>query len=180
MQRRRARVCAAVAFVLASATARGETIELAPGPAEVGFRAYGLGLLPIDGRFTRFHGALAFHRPDHADCTVTLTVDLQSLVMDQASVRDDVLGPDEMDAAQFPRLTYAGRCQAEKIAGELTLRGVTHPFALSIAWTPDQAKASGHLRRAEWGMTGKPLLAGSTVRIDVAVSLAPPGRQAAR
>lgn len=155
----------------AAPPAAAERIELLPAGSEVAFRAYGLGLLPLDGRFTRFRGWLRYARPDHADCMVELQIEVPSLTMGQESVRDEILGPDFMDAAQFPGMTYRGACEASNLEGMLTMHGVTRPFALSLDWSERQGVAEGNLRRSEWGVSGMPILAGPTVRIRVTAPL---------
>ncbi len=165
------------AFLACTATtaqAAPHQIALAPPATEVDFRAYGLGLLPIDARFTRFTGTLTYDPDDHAACRVELTVDAASLLTQDAPLRDTITGPDFMDAARFPSLNYAGTCQANAIAGTLGMHGVTRPFSLSLAWTHDAVMAEGSLQRAEWGMTAMPILGGRTVRIRVTVPLSGP------
>lgn len=149
------------------------TVTLSPGDSTVAFRAYGLGLLPLDGHFTRFHGQFSYDPHDPARCAVALQVDVASLEMGSASVGETILGPDFLDAARFPTLTYDGACGTQGMAGQLEMHGVTRPFALALDWRPDAVTAEGRLRRAEWGMTARPLLGGSTARITVTVPLPP-------
>jgi polyisoprenoid-binding protein YceI len=173
----RAQTLLCFAFLACTATtaqAAPHQIALAPPATEVDFRAYGLGLLPIDARFTRFTGTLTYDPDDHAACRVELTVDTTSLLAQDASLHDTIVGPDFMDAARFPSLDYAGTCQANSIAGTLGMHGVTRPFALSLAWHRDQVMAEGSLQRADWGMTSMPILGGRTVRIRVTVPLTRP------
>lgn len=160
------------ALLPASASpAAAERIELLPAGSEVAFRAYGLGLLPLDGRFTRFRGWLRFARPDHADCMVELLIEVPSLTMGHESVRDEILGPAFMDAARFPGMTYRGACEASNIQGMLTMHGVTRPFALALDWRAREVVAEGNLRRGDWGVAGMPILAGPTIRIRVTTPL---------
>lgn len=147
------------------------SVTLAPPGASVGFRAYGLGLLPLDGKFTRFDGVLTYDPADHGHCRVELQVDVASLAMSNPAFRDDVLGPDFMNAAQFPTLRFAGSCRPPGLAGDLAMHGVDRPFALELDWEGDNVTAQGRLRRAEWGMTARPFLGGSTVRITVQAAL---------
>jgi polyisoprenoid-binding protein YceI len=173
------RVSLLFCFVLLASTATQaqaapRRIALAPPASEVDFRAYGLGLLPIDARFTRFTGTLAYDPDDHATCHVELTVDATSLLAQDASLHDTIVGPDFMDAAHFPSLDYAGNCQADGLAGTLGMHGIIRPFALSLAWSRDQVMAEGSLLRADWGMTAMPILGGRTVRIRVTVPLTGP------
>ncbi len=150
-------------------------IELLPGRSTVAFRAYGLGLLPLDGQFTRFHGWFSYDPGTPSHCSVTLQADVGSLAMTSATVGETVLGPDFLDAARFPVLAYDGACDAEGLTGQLAMHGVTRLFALTLDWEPDAVTAVGRLRRADWGMTARPLLGGFTVRITVTVPLpAPP------
>jgi polyisoprenoid-binding protein YceI len=166
------------AGIACSAEAAPRRIPLGPPDSEVWFRAYGLGLLPIDARFDRFEGWLTYDPDDRASCRVELRVQVASLVSDDPSVRGTVVGPDFMDAASFPILSYAGNCRAQgDLEGMLAMHGVTRPFALSIDWSGERVAAEGRLARADWGMTAMPLLGGRTVRIRVTVPLAGGGKQ---
>jgi polyisoprenoid-binding protein YceI len=167
-------VCLLLACTTASAEAELRRIALGPPACEVGFRAYGLGLVPIDGKFTRFTGWLTYDPDDHAACHVDLAVEVASLVTDDASMRDTVVGSDFMDAAHFPSLDYAGDCREQGMAGLLGMHGVRRPFELALSWSRDRVGAEGRLRRAEWGMTAMPILGGRTVRISVSIPLPRP------
>jgi polyisoprenoid-binding protein YceI len=164
-------ICASLAT---SAEAAPRQVVLAPPGTEVAIRAYGLGLLPFDGTFARFRGSLTYDPDDHSTCKVDLTIETASLAMSNTTVHDNMVGPDFMDAAHFPTLTYTGACQAQGLAGMLGLRGVTRPFELALDWSAGRVVAEGHLIRADWGMTAMPFVAGRTVRIQVSVQLAPP------
>lgn len=154
-------------LVPGNAMAAEMRIDLDPGHGSVAIRAYGLGLLPLDGRFNRFQGVLRYDPADHAHCTVVLRVDVASLTMGTETVGEMVRGPDFLDVARFPTLVYDGACRAAGIAGQLTMHGVTRPFALMLEWGKGTIAAVARLRRADWGMTARPLLGGSTVRITV-------------
>lgn len=153
------------------ATAAPVSVDLRPGQSSVAIRTYGLGLLPLDGRFTRFQGRFTYDPAAPARCAVTLQAEVSSLAMSSAAFQQTVLGPEFLDAAQFPTLGYRGACEAGGMAGELTMHGVTRPFALALTWRPDAVTAVGRLQRGDWGMTGGSLLAGRTVRITVVVPL---------
>jgi polyisoprenoid-binding protein YceI len=149
-------------------------IDLAPPATEVAIRAYGMGLLPLDGTFAQFRGVLTYDPEDHSTCKVDLTIDVVSLTMTNTSMRETMIGPDFMDAARFPTLSYSGSCQKSDLNGTLGLHGITRPFQLSLDWSRDRVVAQGQLVRADWGMTAMPIVAGRTVRIQVTVPLAPP------
>ena len=154
------------------AEATSQRIEIAPPSGEVGFRAYKLGLLPMDGKFTRFDGWLSFDPDDTTSCRVELRVEVASLQTDDREVLPVVTGPDFMDAANFPLLQFAGRCIGHEIGGTLAMHGVSHHCSLSLDWRLNEVVAEGHIVRADWGISAMPLLAGKTVRIRVSVPLA--------
>jgi polyisoprenoid-binding protein YceI len=154
---------------LRHAAAAQLNIEPAAGRAAVEIRTYGLGLLPVDGRFTRFHGRFSYDPANHAVCSVALRVDVTSIATDSATAGEMMLGPDFLDATRFPELAYDGACGATGLTGMLTMRGVTRPFGLTLDWGKHVVTAVGRLRREDWGMTARRLLVGSTVRITVTV-----------
>lgn len=166
--------CALLACSATAAQAAPRRITLSPPAGEVEFRAYGLGILPIDGHFSRFSGALTYDPDNHAVCQVALTAEVASLATDDPAVRDTVVGPDFMDAGKYPSLKYAGTCHDAAINGTLDMHGVARQFELSLTWDPEQVVAEGRLTRADWGMTAMSFRGGRTVRIRVTVPLPKP------
>jgi polyisoprenoid-binding protein YceI len=165
---RRALTRAALLVALPAASlAQPSDQPIAPPAAELTISLSALGLLPLDARFTRFTGILHLDPADPAACTVSLTAEVASLEMSSQSVRDDMLSPDLLDAARFPTLTYRGTCQNDAIDGVLTLHGVSRPLRLPLRRGPAGWDISGAFRRDEWGITGRPLLAGMTVRLHL-------------
>ncbi len=164
---------ALAAAVPASAWAQARSLPLDPAHAEIGFRAYAFGMIPMDGTFSRFSGVLTIDPAAPRGCRVDVRVDVTSLHMPDPAIRDDVLSATLLDAAAFPTLTYSGACRGDVIEGALTLHGVTHPLRLAIVNAPPSYIAQASLRRRDWGITGRPLMAGGTVRIRVSTTIAP-------
>jgi len=158
------------------AMAADVSVELSPGHSTVGFRAYGFGFLPLDGQFTQFHGRFTYDPEAPGHCSVTLQASVASLAMTPEAAGETVRGPDFLDAARFPTLAFDGACSPEGLTGQLTMHGVTRPFTLTLDRRAARVTAAGRLRRADWGMTARPLLGGSTVRITVTVPLPEPPR----
>jgi polyisoprenoid-binding protein YceI len=164
-------IAAIMALAATDAAASPRRIEFGPATSEVAFRGYGMGVMPIDGRFTRFDGWLTYDPDNHARCQVVLDVDVASLVTEDPSMRDTVVGSEFLDAARFPSMTYEGACDARGLGGRLGMHGITNAFELSLTWSGDEVVAEGRLLRADWGMTAMPILGGRTVRIRVSVHL---------
>ncbi len=59
-----------------------------------------------------------------------LQIEAASLAMSSETVRDQILAPGMMDAAQFPELAFRGVCHGSEVVGDLTMHGQTHPFTL--------------------------------------------------
>lgn len=151
---------------------------LAPPETEIGLRAYAGGLMPIDGVFGRFQGAVTFDPRGQGSCAVDLTVEVASLAGPRASVRDDMVSAEFLDATTYPYLQYHGTCGGGMVRGELTLHGQTRPLQLTLATEQQRLVATGDIRRADWGMTARPFAVGSSVRIRVSTPAADPLRRA--
>lgn len=155
------------------AAAEPRSLPLDPAHAEVAFRAYAFGLVPMEGGFSRFSGVLVIDPAAPGTCRVDISVEVASLHMPDPAIRDDVLSPRLLDAGSFPRLAYSGACAADGIEGVLTLHGVARPLRLAVTREGARYRAEAALRRRDWGITGRPLMAGPTVRIAVSTILSP-------
>jgi polyisoprenoid-binding protein YceI len=151
---------------------------LQPGSVEIGFRAYGLGMIAINGQFRRFHGTLTLDDADPAACDVALEAESSSLQMPSASMTADAQGPDLLDVERYPDFRIAGRCEGGRLPATLLLHGTSRPLMLDIAVAGGSWSASGMMRRADWGMGARPLLAGPEVRISMTAGLPPNFRRA--
>ena len=158
-----------LALSLAPAATHAEIRQLPLGPAnaEIGFRAYAFGIVPLNGSFSHFSGMLTIDPQTPGMCHVDVQVDVSSLHMPNAALRDDVLSKDLLDAAAFPTFVYSGACRGDSIEGNLTLHGTSHPFNLAIVNAPPRYSAEGTMRRRDWGIAGQTLTVGATVRIRV-------------
>jgi len=171
----RGSVCrtAAVASLLWALPAQAVLHDLAlrPGTAQVAFRAYGLGIVPIDGTFTRFNGKLFIDSADPAACRFSIEAEAASLQMPDAAMTQDALGADLLDVAHHPAFAFHGECREGQVHGDLLLHGVSRPLVLEVSFEGGRWMATGRMRRAEWGMGARPLLAGPEVRIRFMAAL---------
>ncbi len=152
--------------------AQPQVLALDPAHAEIGFRTYAFGVIPIDGGFSRFSGTLTIDPKAPAQCRISVDVDVASLHMPDPAIRDDALSANLLDARDFPKMAFDGICRGEVIEGTLTLHGVALPLRLAIRSDPPHYGAEAALHRADWGIVGRPLMAGPTVRIRVSTTIA--------
>lgn len=168
------RSMAAVLLTTLAAGAAGaapRTYRLDPSSTTLTFRAYGLGLIPIEGRFTRFAGTMMLDEADAGFCRIEVRAEAASLDMPDAAMTADALGPDLLDVGRFRDVVYTGDCAAGAVSGVLLLHGVARPLALRLDVSSKTWMATGLMRRAEWGMGARPLLAGPEVRLQITASL---------
>ena len=173
--------CACMAVLLAASpildgqpAAAPARFVLAPGSVQVRFRAYGLGVMPIEGQFTRFRGTLTLDSADPAACTLLLAAETASLDMGSRLMTEDAQGADLLDVANFPDFRIEGTCDGNRLKATLLLHGISKPIVLDVTRANGTWTASGLMRRAEWGMGARPLMAGPEVRISMTAGM-PPG-----
>ncbi len=123
------------------------------------------GYFDLVGLFTEGAGSFVFDeaKPEVTDIRVTL--EAASFFSGHKKRDDHVRSTDFLNAKEFPEMTFVGTRSEKtgdrtgKIHGELTLRGVTRPVTLDVAW----------VKSAEYPMGGglfggKPYVTGINAR----------------
>lgn len=129
-------VLAALAFVAplpAAETYRFDTVH-----SQVQFRVDHLGFSDSEGEFHDLRGEFRFDRGDWSNSTCDVTIGIASLDLDDNAWNRRMLRADWFDVERFPEMRY--RCleverlddRRGRIAGELTLRGITRPVTLDL------------------------------------------------
>jgi polyisoprenoid-binding protein YceI len=92
------------------------------------------------GRFDRASGEIVFDRDDVTRSSVKAAVDAKTINTNFAQRDADLRGPDFLNAAEFPVMTFVST-KIEKtgdktgiITGNLTLTGITKPMALKATF----------------------------------------------
>src|ERR1700684_858619 len=96
-----------------------EQISLEPSETEVELRTYGFGMIPFDGKFTRFRGCMRYDASTTGVGEVILQISAASLAMSNELIRDLILGPEMMDVARFPELAFRGTGEGKEVVGAL-------------------------------------------------------------
>ncbi len=148
-----------------------QALALRPGSAQVAFRAYGLGLVPIDGAFTRFNGSLSIDTADPTVCQFEIEAEAASLQMPSDAMTQQALGADLLDVTRHPTFAFTGRCRGTQVHGNLLLHGVNRPLTLDVSLEDGRWIATGRMHRADWGMGARPLLGGPEVRLRFTAAL---------
>lgn len=171
-----------------------------PSHASMVFRVNHLGFSTYTAQFRTFEAALDIDPANPAAASVTASVDAASLLLPTppAGFQEEMLGATWFNVASFPTIdfrstgvTLTGPATA-KIAGELTMLGVTKPIVLDAkfngGWAgipPDPFarigfSMKGVVKRSEYGMTyGVPtppdtMGVGDDVHVDIEVEMIGP------
>ena len=101
------------------------------------FEADHMGLSIWRGKFNKTTGKVTMDKVAGTG-TVEVAIETASIDFGHAKVSEYVAGPDQLDAAKYPMITYKGKLgrfvngAPTTLTGELTLHGVTKPVALKI------------------------------------------------
>lgn len=119
--------------------------RLLPEQSEIVFVSKQMGV-PVEGRFRRFEGQIAFDPAQPARSQVTFSVDVASATLGVRETDAELPKPVWFDTARFPRATFrstavralgGGRYEAD---GELSLKGVVAP--VKVPFTLAESPAS--------------------------------------
>lgn len=143
------------------------TWEVDPGHAEVGFVGRHFMLTKVRGRFTAV--AATVEIADRIeDSTVEATIQMASVDSGDVTRDDHLRSADLFDVANHPTATFRsrrfeGNGRDGVLHGDLTIRGITRPVALDVAflgglvdpWDNQRAvfEAHGRIDREDWGLT---------------------------
>jgi len=187
-----------VSHVVASATrpyGGGEipeagTYEIDPAHSSVEFVARFLTITKIRGRFTDFSGLLRIADVP-VESSVSITIDAESVTTDNPKRDAHLRSPDFLDVERYPTVMFASTRiesltdEIWKVAGDLTLHGVTQPVGLDVDFdgivlTPAGEQRAGFsastdIDRDEWGVSWNQaletggLLVGKRLSIELVV-----------
>jgi polyisoprenoid-binding protein YceI len=137
-----------------------------PGHAEIGFVGRHLVFTKVRGRFRGVDGFVEV-APDPKDSLVEVTIEMGSVDSGDATRDDHLRSADLFDVEHFPTATFRGGARewsgrTGKLAGDLTIKGVTRPVELDVTylgsvtdpWGGERAifTASGAVNREDWGV----------------------------
>lgn len=158
-----------------------------PAHSRVGFAVKHLGIATVRGTFDRFEGGLVVG-DDPSQASFTATIDAASVNTAEEQRDGHLRSADFFDFEQFPNLTFASTRVSQvdeetlKIAGDLTLHGVTRPVELEAVvqgvetdpWGNERVgfEITGQISRGDFGMTFNQALGSGNVLVSDRVRLA--------
>jgi polyisoprenoid-binding protein YceI len=157
----------ALLFIAGSTFA--QTWSLDKAHAKLGFNVTHLLLSEVEGSFKTFDAKITASKEDLSDAVFELTADATSINTDVENRDKHLKGPDFFDVEKYPTLTFKSTSfkkvegKKYKLAGNLTLHGVTKPVELDVTLNGPSVhpfnkktvvglKATGTIKRTDFGV----------------------------
>ncbi|MDJ1501386.1 YceI family protein [Xanthocytophaga agilis] len=162
-----------IALMSSTIVTFGQTWTLDKAHAKLGFNVTHMMVSEVDGSFKNFDLKVTSSKDDFSDAVVELTADVNSIDTDNDNRDKDLKSDKFFDAAKYPTLTFKSTSikKAEgkkyKLAGDLTLHGVTKPVVLDVTLNGTTThpmnkktiagfKALGTIKRSDFNLGSAP------------------------
>jgi len=185
-----AKTAIAIAMIaVLPALAHADTWQIDPAHTNVEFTVRHLMISNVKGQFQKTSGNVTTNGSDPASATIDATIDASS-VDTRVEKRDMHLkSADFLDVARFPTITFkstkveAAGPNKWKVAGDLTLHGVTKPVVLEVESSGPPINVMGKMRagasattkinRSDFGLKWNQALEAGGVMVgdEVAISI---------
>jgi polyisoprenoid-binding protein YceI len=162
------------------------TWDLDPVHSHIGFVARHLMVSKVRGKFAKFD-AQVVTADNPLDSTITVSIDTASVDTGNAQRDEDLRSERFLDTANYPAMTFNSTGitpdgDTYKVAGDLTIRGVTKPVTLAVevnGFGPDPYggtragfSATTEINRTDFGVSfNAPIPGGVMVSEKVAIEI---------
>jgi polyisoprenoid-binding protein YceI len=183
----------AIAFIVSVAlpiVAHADTWRIDPAHTSVEFTIRHMMISNVKGQFHKTSGTITVNGDDPGSAKIDAVIDASSVDTGVDGRDAHLKSPDFLDVAKYPTITFkSSKVEAAgpnkwKVAGDLTLHGVTRPVVLDVetAGRPIQdpmgntrtgASATTTIKRSDFGVSwNKALDTGGVMVVDeVAISI---------
>jgi len=156
-------------FLLSVITLSAQNWSLDKAHAKLGFGVTHLLVSNVEGNFKSFDAKITSSKSDFSDAVVELSAEVNSINTDNDKRDTHLKSPDFFDAVKYPTLTFKGKSlkpvsgKKYKLAGDLTLHGVTRPVVLDVVYNGTIEhpytkkpvagfKVTGTIKRSDFGI----------------------------
>jgi polyisoprenoid-binding protein YceI len=161
-------VIASLALV-ASFAGFAQSWSLDKSHSKLNFSVTHLLISDVEGSFKNINSKFTASKADFSDANIELTADVNSINTDDENRDKHLKSPDFFDASKFNTLTFKSKSfknvggKKYKLAGDLTLHGVTKPVVLDVVYNGSAVhpyskktvagfKITGTLKRSDFGI----------------------------
>lgn len=169
------------------ALAKAGTYKIEPAHTQIGFSLDHMGFSPFSGMFSNASGSLTLDPAHPASAKLSISVPVASVQTTSAALDSELKGEKFFDAARYPNASFVSTsvtptgATTAKVAGTLTLHGVSRPLSLEAkfygAGTNFMTKkpsigftATGTLKRSDFGIGYGVPLVGDAVTLTIAAA----------
>jgi polyisoprenoid-binding protein YceI len=135
-----------------------------PTHTDVGFKVKHMMISTVSGKFENFSGELHSESDNFEDASVSVEIDIASITTNNADRDGHLKSDDFFNAEKYPKMTFKSNSfDGETLKGDLTIRDVTKPIALTVDYNGTavdpygQTKAgfeiSGDINRKDFGLS---------------------------
>jgi polyisoprenoid-binding protein YceI len=155
--------------------------------SRVGFVARHAMVTKVRGSFDDFEGTVHIDGENPANSWVRVTIEAKSIDTRNAQRDDHLRSNDFLDMNNYPEITFTSTAVEPlgddkfRVAGDLTLRGVTRPLTLGVEYTGTATDPFGNVRvgfegsaqlnRKDFGVNWNALLEGGGVMVSDKVTV---------
>ena len=170
-----------------NATTALTTYNLDPSHSEIGFAVKHLMVTNVKGSFHKFDARIELDEQDLVNSRLEVTIDAASIDTRNADRDAHLRSADFLDVEKYPTLTFVSKRidrvgeDEYKVAGDLTIRGVTREVTLDAQetgrgkdpWGGSRIgfELRGRLNREEYGLTWNQALETGGVLVSPEVKL---------
>lgn len=164
---------------MSTATSTETTTKWAIDPthSEVSFKVKHLVISTVTGNFKSFSAAAESTSDDFQGAEISFSADIASIDTNQSDRDNHLKSADFFDAEKYPKMTFIGILEGDKLKGELTIKDTTKDVELSADFggivqdpyghTKAGFELEGKVSRKEFGLTWNAVTeAGSVVVSD--------------
>jgi polyisoprenoid-binding protein YceI len=153
------------------ARAAPERYQIDPNHMAIAFLVSHVGFAKTLGQFTRAEGSFVFDPEKPAVSDIAVIIDAASINTQHEERDRHLRAKDFLWVEEHPQITFRGTSAEQtgprtgRVAGDLTIRGVTQPVMLDVVWNKSGQypfgdmhyaigiSARGKIKRSDFGMT---------------------------
>ncbi|MFL5747079.1 MAG: YceI family protein [Niastella sp.] len=151
----------AALLISSAATTFAQTWNVDKAHSRIGFNVTHLSVADLGGTFNSIDAKITSAKPDFSDAAVEFSADINSINTDNEQRDKHLQTADFFDAEKFPKLTFKSTSWKKvadkkyKVAGDLTLHGVTKPVVLDVVFNGTSTNPMSKKTIAGFNITGK-------------------------
>jgi polyisoprenoid-binding protein YceI len=134
------KIITTLALVASIAMANAQTWQLDKSHSSVKFSVTHMMVSETEGNFKSFTGNVSAQKEDFSDLNADFSIQVKSINTDDEKRDGHLTSPDFFDAEKYPTITFKSASfkkvseKSYKLAGELTMHGVTKPVTFDVKY----------------------------------------------